>query len=85
MNRVIPKKGMIAIGEYVVSGKVKKTLTLGIVKKATKNYFVVETEDFKQIERQYNFAASNGIRIKHFEEDKKSKIDTSKKESTNEG
>jgi len=67
----LPKKGDIALADYVINGKVKKKLELGKVTKATKKSFFVEDKDGNKTERFYTYGASNGVRLTGFRDSKK--------------
>ena len=64
--KTLPKKGQVALAEYVINGKVRKKLELGVVTKATKKSFFCKDSEGKTIERFYTFGASNGVRLSGF-------------------
>lgn len=67
MKNILPKKGQIAIAEYLLTGKVQKQLELGVVTKVTKTYFEVEKDGVKT-KRSYSYGVTNGIRLKCFKD-----------------
>ncbi len=68
---ILPKKGQEAVAEYLVSGKVRRIVVLGIVTKATKKSFHCKNEEGKTVERQYTYGATNGLRLQGFRDVKK--------------
>lgn len=68
----LPKVGQKVIAEYVIDGKIRKVLNLGKVVKATTKSFICEKDGLKT-ERNYSFGASNGVRLKGFEDDSEEK------------
>jgi len=70
MNKLktLPKKGQSVIADYVINGKVKKAMNLGVVTKASKKSFFCKDEDGNVTERFYTFGASNGVRLRGFQD-----------------